>query len=98
MNTQVHLSQFVYLITQSAGRYCLAFGPYGQTVFLFKDLDGCSQVVQIVGADKILFGSDYPLLPQSRFLKEIESVDLPEEAKGLILSGNARRLLGIVGE
>jgi predicted TIM-barrel fold metal-dependent hydrolase len=57
-----------------------------------------NQVVQIVGADKILFGSDYPLLTQSRLLKEIESVDLPEEAKSLILSGNARRLLGIEGE
>lgn len=56
------------------------------------------QVVQLVGADKILFGSDYPLMPQSRLLKEIRSLDLPEETKGLILSGNARRLLGIKGE
>jgi len=54
-----------------------------------------SQVVQLVGADKILFGSDYPLLAQSRFLKEIASLDLPQETKDLILSGNARRLLGI---
>ena len=54
-----------------------------------------SQVVQLVGADKILFGSDYPLLAQSRFLEEIGSLDLPQETKGLILSGNARRLLGI---
>ncbi len=53
------------------------------------------QVVQLVGADKILFGSDYPLLAQSRFLKEIGSLDLPQETKDLILSGNARRLLGI---
>ncbi len=55
-----------------------------------------SQVVQLVGADKILFGSDYPLLTQSRLLKEIGSLDLPRETKNLILSGNARRLLGIV--
>ena len=53
------------------------------------------QVVQLVGADKILFGSDYPLLAQSRFLEEIGSLDLPQETKDLILSGNARRLLGI---
>ncbi len=57
-----------------------------------------NQVVQLIGADKILFGSDYPLLPQSRLLKEIESVDLAEEAKSLILSGNARWLLGIKEE
>jgi len=54
-----------------------------------------SQVSQMVGADKILFGSDYPLLAQARVLQELNSADLPEEAKRLILSGNARRLLGI---
>jgi len=53
------------------------------------------QVSQLVGADKILFGSDYPLLAQTRLLQEINSTDLTDEAKGLILSGNAQRLLGI---
>ena len=53
------------------------------------------QVIQVVGADKILFGSDYPLLNQSRLLKEIDSQDLPPETKNLILSGNALRLLGM---
>jgi hypothetical protein len=52
-------------------------------------------VTQLVGGDKILFGSDYPLLPQSRVLNEIRSLDMSEETKNLILSGNARRLLGI---
>jgi len=57
-----------------------------------------NQVIQLVGADKILFGSDYPLLAQSRLLKEIRSLDLPGETERLILSGNARRLLGIKNE
>jgi predicted TIM-barrel fold metal-dependent hydrolase len=57
-----------------------------------------NQVAQLVGADKILFGSDYPLLAQSRLLKEIEALDLPQETKNLILSGNAQRLLGIEGK
>ncbi|MEK7352917.1 MAG: amidohydrolase family protein, partial [Chloroflexota bacterium] len=54
-----------------------------------------SQVIQMVGADKSLFGSDYPLLAPSRLLKEINALGLPEETKNLILSGNAKRLLGI---
>ena len=54
-----------------------------------------NQVTQLVGADKILFGSDYPLLAQTQLLQEINSADLSEEAKSLILSGNAQRLLGI---
>jgi predicted TIM-barrel fold metal-dependent hydrolase len=53
------------------------------------------QVCQLVGADRILFGSDYPLMLPSRLLNEINSVNLPEEARALILAGNARRLLGI---
>ena len=53
------------------------------------------QVVQLVGEDKILFGSDYPLIPQRRFLKEITALDLPEATKKKILAGNAKKLLGI---
>jgi len=53
------------------------------------------QVIQLVGTDKVLFGSDYPLLAPSRLLGEIGSLDLPDETKNLILSGNGRRLLGI---
>ena len=57
-----------------------------------------NQVIQLVGAEKILFGSDYPLLAQSRLLEEIRSLDLPEATRDLILSGNAQRLLGIKGK
>jgi predicted TIM-barrel fold metal-dependent hydrolase len=56
------------------------------------------QVIRLVGADKVLFGSDYPLLPQSRLLKEIASLKLPPESQELVLAANARRLLGIKGE
>ncbi len=57
-----------------------------------------NQVIQLVGAEKILFGSDYPLLSPNRLLKEIRSLDLPAETERLILSGNAQRLLGIKNE
>jgi predicted TIM-barrel fold metal-dependent hydrolase len=57
-----------------------------------------NQVIPLVGAERILFGSDYPLLAPSRLLKEIKALDLPKEINNLILSGNARRLLGIRGK
>jgi len=57
-----------------------------------------NQVIQLVGAERILFGSDYPLLAQGRQLKEIKALDLPQEIESLILSGNAQRLLGIRGK
>jgi predicted TIM-barrel fold metal-dependent hydrolase len=54
-----------------------------------------SQVSQLVGADRILFGSDFPVIAQSRVFSEVLTADLPEENKEEILFGNARRLLGI---
>jgi len=54
-----------------------------------------SHVAQLVGAEKILFGSDYPLLKQRRLLNEINSLSLPGETKNMILASNAQRLLGI---
>ena len=52
-------------------------------------------VTQLIGADRILFGSDYPVLPASRLLKEIDTIGLSGEDRIEILSGNARRLLNI---
>ncbi|NQT30897.1 MAG: amidohydrolase [Deltaproteobacteria bacterium] len=60
--------------------------------------DVYQQVIKLVGADKVLFGSDYPLLTQRRLLNEIETLDLAEETKNLVLAGNALRLLGIEGK
>ena len=54
-----------------------------------------SQVSQMVGAEKILFGTDYPLLKQGRGLEEVKSADLTVKDRNLILAGNARRLLNI---
>ncbi len=51
-------------------------------------------VAEIVGVEKILFGSDYPLISPSRIIKQLRSLDMGEEAEALILGGNARRLLG----
>ena len=53
------------------------------------------QAAQLAGAEKVLFGSDYPLLKPRRLLAEIETLALPEEIKQQLLSGNARKLLEI---
>jgi len=54
-----------------------------------------NQVAQLVGADKILFGSDYPLLSPGRLLKEVKSLNLSSQDENAILSGNALKLLEI---
>jgi predicted TIM-barrel fold metal-dependent hydrolase len=53
------------------------------------------QVSHLIGADRVLFGSDYPLMPARRLLQEIDAIGLPESDRAGILAGNARRLLGL---
>lgn len=53
------------------------------------------QVSQLIGSDRILFGSDFPVITQSRVINEVNKAGLNDEAKSAILAGNARRLLGI---
>jgi predicted TIM-barrel fold metal-dependent hydrolase len=48
---------------------------------------------EMVGPEKILFGSDYPLLPPKRYLKEMEEANLPEDWRRMILGQNLARLL-----
>ena len=53
-----------------------------------------SVVAGLVGADKILLGSDYPLLRPARLLKQLEGSDISQTDKQAITSVNAATLLG----
>ncbi len=52
-----------------------------------------NQVVDILGPARILFGSDFPLIAQSRAITEVSYLGLPDEIKDMILGSNAQRLL-----
>ncbi len=49
----------------------------------------------LVGADRILFGSDYPLLSQKRVVEQAMGTSLSEQDRSLLLGGNAARLLNL---
>jgi predicted TIM-barrel fold metal-dependent hydrolase len=50
--------------------------------------------VQIMGVEKILYGSDYPLLGLDRYLKELDQAGLNSNEREAILGGNSQRILG----
>jgi predicted TIM-barrel fold metal-dependent hydrolase len=51
--------------------------------------------VALAGAEKVLFGSDFPLLSQARSRRRIEETGLALEHRALVLGGNASRILGL---
>lgn len=52
--------------------------------------------IQLAGVDKILFGSDFPLIPPARYFREIEASGLSAAERRQICGLNARRLLRLV--
>jgi len=54
-------------------------------------------VGKLVGTEKMLLGSDFPLIRQSRAVAEVEQAQLSEDEKAAVVGGNAARLLGIGG-
>jgi predicted TIM-barrel fold metal-dependent hydrolase len=53
---------------------------------------------EIVGAKKILFGTDFPLIPPRRYFQELEASDLSVEDQKKILGLNLSKLLKLDGE
>ncbi|MCX6021031.1 MAG: amidohydrolase family protein [Chloroflexi bacterium] len=51
-------------------------------------------VAALIGAERILFASDFPLAPQTRALRLAAEAGLSETDMALIMGGNALRLLG----
>ena len=47
------------------------------------------------GQDKVLFGTDFPVLDFARTIAEIEALDLPEAVLRKFLRGNAERVYGL---
>ena len=52
-------------------------------------------IVSRHGAEKVCFGTDFPLADMAEDAKFIESLPLPDAAKEQMLGGNARELIGL---
>jgi predicted TIM-barrel fold metal-dependent hydrolase len=83
---------FYALMPEVAKALVNVFFDTAATVFLYKP-EIFEQMSLIIGSDKILFGTDYPLMHQNRVLAQIRSSQLPEEDKTGILGANAQKLL-----
>ncbi|NTU60222.1 MAG: amidohydrolase [Deltaproteobacteria bacterium] len=64
-------------------------GPYLYKPSVYR------HAIDLAGADRVVFGSDYPLLGLPRYRRDMEEAGLSEEEKAAILGGNLARVLGI---
>lgn len=78
---QVLLGQNVYLDTSSS--------------LMFLEKEKAVSLIRRHGVDRVLFGTDYPMWIHREELKRFLDLGLTEEENQKILSGNARRLLGV---
>ena len=62
---------------------------------LLYDAQVFETAASVVGAERILMGSDYPLVRARKVIGQVESSALSQSEKDLIVGGNAKRLLGI---
>jgi predicted TIM-barrel fold metal-dependent hydrolase len=53
------------------------------------------KAVEILGAERVLFGSDAPGRAYAAQLAKVQYADISERDKALLLGGNAARLLGL---
>lgn len=47
------------------------------------------------GKAKVLFGTNWPMIPPAKCLAEIDSLGLDDETRALFLGGNAQRIYGV---
>ena len=88
---------FYALMPEVADVLTNVFFDTAATIFLYQ-AQIFNIVSDIIGSDKILFGSDYPLISQDRIISQIQSSELSEEDKSNILGANAQRLLKVSEE
>ena len=66
-----------------------AAGPFLYTPSAYR------AVADLCGADRLLFGSDHPLLPARRYVDAFAQAELTPAERALVMGGNAQALLDL---
>jgi predicted TIM-barrel fold metal-dependent hydrolase len=86
---------FYELMKELRGKFAQVYYDTAASPFLYTP--GIYQAAAALGLQrKILFGSDFPLIPLSRYAAEIGQSGITEDDAALLYGGNAAGLLGWV--
>ena len=53
------------------------------------------EIIRTYGAERVLYGTDFPMWPMEKEIRDFFALELTEEERELILHRNAERLFGI---
>ena len=81
--------------TTIPGRFSALSNRFPNVTWILAHAGSTEYVVRNAGADKVLYGSDTPLMDSRQEIGKILTADLPEDDKRKVLGLNAMRLLGI---
>jgi predicted TIM-barrel fold metal-dependent hydrolase len=85
-NAEPHRTQAI----EAANRFP---NVYLETCSTFREPSVIERLVREAGADRVLFGSDVPLMDPRTQLGKIITADIADDEKRLVLGENAKRLL-----
>jgi len=85
---------FYWLMPEVANSMCNVYFDTAASPFLYSPTV-FTTVANIIGADRILLASDYPLMRTVRVLDELDKSQLSDQQKRAIASENAIRLLDL---
>ncbi len=85
---------FYELMPEVREAFAAVYYDTAASPFLYRD-DIYEAARSIIGVDKILFGSDYPLTGYRRYLDALRGAPLTASEREAILGGNSERLLGL---
>ena len=84
---------FLYeLMPKLLGKMKNVFYDTAASLFVYRDR--VFSISTQIAPDKILFGTDYPLISHERFLRRVRAADLPPLIERAVLGDNALRVLG----
>ena len=85
---------FYGLMPEVPGELANVYFDTAASPFLYSK-DIFEVAARTIGAEKILFGTDFPLIRQKRLLDQVKHCGLDASSKSAILGGNASLLLGL---
>ncbi len=82
---------------EEAEQYLIGADVYLDTAFFFGFLprEKTIQMLSSHRSDRLLFGTDFPIVDQKKDLEYLSGLDIPDDLKERILFRNARSVLGI---